>query len=41
MDNNIFVKVTKVLMILFMVAGVVFTALVIMNAEDMKTNMVQ
>ncbi|RLD44843.1 MAG: hypothetical protein DRI86_06560 [Bacteroidetes bacterium] len=39
MDNNIFVKVTKVLMILFMVAGVVFTALVIVNSEDMKTNM--
>ena len=39
MDNNIFVKVTKVLMILFMVAGVVFTALVIMNADDMQTDM--
>jgi len=39
MDNNIFVKVTKVLTILFMVAGAVFTVLVIMNAEDMKTNM--
>jgi len=39
MDNNIFVKVTKVLMILFMVAAVVFTALVISNAEDMQTDM--
>jgi len=39
MDNNIFVKVTKVLMILFMVAAVVFTALVITNAEDMQTDM--
>ena len=39
MDNNIFVKVTKVLMILFMVAAVVFTALVISNAEEMQTNM--
>jgi hypothetical protein len=38
MDNNIFVKVTKVLMILFMVAAVVFTALVISNAEEMQTN---
>ena len=39
MDNNIFVKVTKIVMILFMVAAVVFTGLVIANAEDMQTDM--
>jgi hypothetical protein len=36
--DNIFVKVTKVFTIFFMVAAVVFTALVIMNADDMKTD---
>ncbi len=37
MDNT-FVKVTKIFTILRMVAAVVFTALVIINSDDMKTD---